>query len=65
MKAYSYESVLLLDTKGTTMLVLGEQHDSPKVSETLLSAALAEEKCRAATCFWIKTARLAGYRRAA
>ncbi len=41
MKAYSYESVLLLDTTGTKMLVLGEQPDSLKVSETLLSASLS------------------------
>ena len=40
MKAYSYESVQLLDTKGEIILALGVQHDSPEVRETLLSAAL-------------------------
>ena len=40
IKAYSYESVQLLDTKGKIILALGVQHDSPEVRETLLSAAL-------------------------
>ena len=55
MKAYSYESVLLLDTKGKIMLALGEQHDSPEVSRNAAAAALRRAIYRAATCFWMKT----------
>ncbi|HKX57499.1 MAG TPA: PAS domain-containing protein, partial [Xanthomonadales bacterium] len=51
MKAYSYESVLLLDTTGTTVLALGEQPDSPKVSETLLSAARSRGETQSSDLF--------------
>ena len=57
-KAYSYESVLLLDTEGQPLLVLGEQHKLSAVTKALLPVALADKpKYRAAICSWTRMAK--------
>jgi diguanylate cyclase (GGDEF)-like protein/PAS domain S-box-containing protein len=57
MKAYSYESVLLLDSTGQTLLTLGDQHDPREVSETLLSAASRSGQTQGSDLFLDKNGR--------
>lgn len=57
MKAYSYESILLLDTAGHTLLTLGEQPDTPEVSKTLLSAALRSRRTQSSDLYLDKNGR--------
>lgn len=57
MKAYSYESVLLLDPTGQTLLTLGQQHGPGEVSETLLSAALRRGQTQSSGLFLDKNGR--------
>ncbi|HEV7929906.1 MAG TPA: PAS domain S-box protein, partial [Nitrosospira sp.] len=57
MKAYSYESVLLLDSTGRTLLTLGDQYDPREVSETLLSAASRSGQTQGSDLFLDKNGR--------
>ncbi|SEL08989.1 bifunctional diguanylate cyclase/phosphodiesterase [Nitrosovibrio tenuis] len=49
--AYSYESVLLLDTQGQPLLTLGEQHKLPAVTEALLPVALQTNRIQSSDLF--------------
>ncbi len=49
--AYSYESVLLLDPQGRPLLVLGEQHKLPAVTEQLLPVALRTHQIQSSDLF--------------
>jgi diguanylate cyclase (GGDEF)-like protein/PAS domain S-box-containing protein len=51
IKAYSYESALLLDPTGHTLLALGEQQGSPEVSEALRAAALRSGQAQSSDFF--------------
>ena len=50
-KAYSYESVVLLDTKGQPLLTLGEQHNLSDVTRALLPAALRTKRLQSSDLF--------------
>ncbi len=50
-KAYSYESVLLLDTKGEPLLTLGEPHNLSDVTRALLPAALRSKRIQSSDLF--------------
>jgi diguanylate cyclase (GGDEF)-like protein/PAS domain S-box-containing protein len=49
--AYSYESVLLLDPGGQPLLVLGEQHKLPAVTQALLPVALRTHRIQSSDLF--------------
>ncbi|ARO88322.1 GGDEF domain-containing protein [Nitrosospira lacus] len=50
-KAYSYESVLLMNTEGRPLLTLGEQYELPAVTQALLPAALRTKQIQSSDLF--------------
>ena len=50
-KAYSYESVLLLNTEGQLLLTLGGQHKLPAITEALLTVALRTSRIQSSDLF--------------
>jgi diguanylate cyclase (GGDEF)-like protein/PAS domain S-box-containing protein len=50
-QAYSYQSVLLMDTKGQPILTLGESHRMPHITRALLSAALRTRQIQSSDLF--------------
>ncbi|PTR06186.1 PAS domain S-box-containing protein/diguanylate cyclase (GGDEF)-like protein [Nitrosospira sp. Nsp5] len=50
-KAYSYESVLLLDTEGQLLLTPGEKYELPAVTKALLPAALETKRIQSSDLF--------------
>lgn len=49
--AYSYESVLLLDTEGQLLLTPGEKYELPAVTKALLPAALETKRIQSSDLF--------------
>lgn len=50
-QAYSYESVLLMDTAGLSLLALGEKHELPPITAELLPAALRTRQIQSSDLF--------------
>ncbi|SCX76479.1 EAL domain-containing protein [Nitrosospira sp. Nsp13] len=50
-KAYSYESVLLLDTEGQLLLTPGEKYELPAITKALLPAALETKRIQSSDLF--------------